>query len=162
MVSNFAAYTVPYRTVPTLCLKFYCRYRCKGVSKGDTVVEKKVNTTNCLGKNLFFGVRVKVSNVISHEKKGMAKSVVVNYRRDELRQMRSWRQGWMGGWGRGNFLLSGTLRRLAQKRGIVQVEPVTVIKQLWTRFIKHYTFAIRNKIHTLLKASFGYGKTSFG
>ena len=74
-----------YRTVPTLCLKFYCRYRCKGVSKGDTVVEKKVNTTNCLGKNLFFGVRVKVSNVISHEKKGMAKSVVVNYRREELR-----------------------------------------------------------------------------
>ena len=47
--------TVPYRTVPTLCLKFYCRYRCKGfcVSKGDTVVEKKVNETNCLGTDLF-------------------------------------------------------------------------------------------------------------
>ena len=55
------------------------------MSKGDTVVEKKVNETNCLGKNLFFGVRVKVSNVISHEKKGMAKSVVVNYLREELR-----------------------------------------------------------------------------
>ena len=66
------------------------------------------------------------------------------------------------GWVWENFLLSGTLCRLAQKRGIVQVEPVTVIKQLWTRFIKHYTFATGNKIHTLLKASFGYGKTSFG
>ena len=64
-----------------------CQYQCKGfcVSKGDTVVEKKVNETNCLGKNLFFGVRVKVSNVISHEKKGMAKSVVVNCLREELR-----------------------------------------------------------------------------
>ena len=68
----------------------------------------------------------------------------------------------MDGWARGIFLLSGTLRRLAQKRGIVQVEPVTVIKQLWTRFIEHYTFATGNKIHTLLKASFGYGKKSFG
>ena len=47
------------------------------MSKGDTVVEKKVNETNCLRKNLFFGVRVKVSNVISHEKKGMSKLVLL-------------------------------------------------------------------------------------
>ena len=46
----------------------------------------------------------------------------------------------------GFFLLLGTLRWLAQKRGIVQVESVTVIEQLWTRFIEHYAVSLLSEI----------------